>query len=80
MERDHSLYLDTRDAEYIEAMQDELVRDAAYCAVTTYRRPERLNIGDPAPIVNVVVLENERIVPLQVANGRPLVLFYGSYT
>ena len=80
MERDQNLYLDTRDAEYIEGMQDEQVRDAAYCAVTTYRRPERLSLGDPAPIVNVVVLDNERIVPLKVSNGKPLVLFFGSYT
>jgi len=80
MDRDQSLYLDSRDAEYIEAMQDEQVRDAAYCAVTTYRRPERLNLGDPAPIVNVVILENEAVVPLKVSDGKPLVLFFGSYT
>ncbi len=73
-------WMDERDRQYIEAMPDSAEREAARCAVTTYRRPDRLNLGDPMPSLRLARLDGSGFADLAVSNGRPLVLFFGSYT
>ena len=71
--------LDSRDEEYILGMQDAAQREAAFCAVSTYRRPDRLNVGDLAPDLELADLQTGAMTRL-THSDRPLVLFFGSYT
>jgi hypothetical protein len=73
-------WLDERDRGYIEAMEDAVEREAASCAVTTYRRPDRLKHGDPIPTLALARLENGGKTNLSTLRGRPLILLFGSYT
>lgn len=72
--------LDERDRTYIEAMPDPVQREAALCAVTTYRRPDRLKVGDSVPSLTLSDLDNKARVDLAAKRAHPLVLFFGSYT
>ena len=72
--------LDERDRDYIEAMPDAKQREAAFCVVTTYRRPDRLKRGDPIPALELACLENGTKTNLGAVRDRPLALFFGSYT
>ncbi|HEV2472933.1 MAG TPA: hypothetical protein VGS41_09730, partial [Chthonomonadales bacterium] len=70
---------DPGDAKYIDAVPDPALRETIRCAVTAYRRPDRLNPGDPAP--NLTLTELGSMQPKSLsANGRPLFLIFGSYT
>lgn len=71
---------DPRDQAYIDSIEDEDLKELVYCTVTTYRRPDRLHVGDPVPALEMTPLEEGPKVALNAARGRPLVLFFGSYT
>ena len=68
------------DVAAIEAARDEDHREAIGCAVTTYRQPDRLEIGDPVPALELTRLDAGRALALAAQRDRPLVLFFGSYT
>ena len=73
-------YLDELDAAYIASVADETLRDTMLCTVTTYRRPDRLQVGDPPPDVEFLRLEDGNPVRLTFPSERPIVLIFGSYT
>ena len=64
---------------YNETNIDE--REAMICSITTYRSPNKLNEGDTIPHLELTALANKQKVDLRIlAEERPLVLFFGSYT
>ena len=69
-----------RDRELIEKQTDPELREAIECTVTTYRRPDRLDVGDAIPDLTLQRLDGTGGVRLSGLRGRPLVLFFGSYT
>ena len=71
--------MDPHDSEYIHAVEDPALREVIRCTVTTYRRADRLSVGDPAPVVELVQLGSRQTIKLTIG-ARPLVLFFGSYT
>jgi hypothetical protein len=79
-ERSRERYLDPVDAAYIATVQDEELRETMLCTVTTFRRPDRLSVGDPMPDILFVRLDSGTEMRLPSLPPRPLVLFFGSYT
>jgi hypothetical protein len=77
---DKSKIIDDRDLEYIKAKTDPILQDAMYCSITTYRRPDQLEIGDPMPPLDLVALGSSEGKNLATKDGRPTVLIFGSYT
>jgi hypothetical protein len=75
-----ALLVDERDQAYIQAMPEGPEREAIFCTVATYRRPDRLIVGDPVPALALVRLDTGTKTDLGAARDRPLVLFFGSYT
>lgn len=73
-------YLDPKDAAYIETVSDPDLRNTMLCTVTTYRRPDRLSVGDPAPDVPFLRLADGAPFHLEFPASKPVVLFFGSYT
>lgn len=72
--------LDPRDQAYIEAEPDPELREIMRCAVTTYRQPDALGVGDPVPALALTRLDMSGTINLGDPRSRPLVLFFGSYT
>ena len=72
--------LDARDLEYIERERDLVKREAIYCTVAKYRRPDSLAVGDPIPELKLTNLSTGEVVHLQSECKQPLALFFGSYT
>jgi hypothetical protein len=56
------------------------LREAVFCTVSTYRRPDRLSVGDPVPELTLTRLKSDGPVELAAPRDRPLVLIFGSYT
>ena len=77
---DEDKLIDRRDIDIVNAQQDPAVREAMVCSLTTYRQPDRLFVGDPVPALELVHLGNGDKTNLEPENGKPLVLFFGSYT
>jgi len=73
-------YLDERDAAYIQTVEDESLRETMLCTVTTYRRPDRLEVGDPTPAVDFLHLADGSAFRLAFPSNRPVALIFGSYT
>ena len=73
-------FVDERDRAYAGRASDESLRYAITCAVTAYRRPDTLEVGDPAPPLELLDLATGRPARLSPGETRPLVLFFGSYT
>ena len=71
---------DERDIEAVNAEADPARRDAMLCALIAHRRPDRLNVGDSLPALDLIQLGSDEKVRLGARDGRPLVLFFGSYT
>ncbi len=72
--------LDARDLEYIERERDLVKREAIYCTVAKYRRPDRLAVGDPIPELKLTDLSTGEVVRLRSECKQPMALFFGSYT
>jgi hypothetical protein len=77
---DRAGYLDPADAAYIATVEDAEIRKTMLCAVTTFRRPDRLFVGDQAPDVAFLRLHDGARVRLEFPSNKPVVLFFGSYT
>ncbi len=69
-----------RDMDEITAEPDHQRREVKRSAITTYRKEERLNVGDPVPELELERLEETDPVPLSHLESRPAVLIFGSYT
>ena len=68
------------DGEYIATLQDPVLREAAFCTVTTYRQPEKLKVGDPVPIVELTDITTVAKISTADSFDKPLFLIFGSYT
>jgi hypothetical protein len=80
-EIDKNLFIHQQDLEEVYATADPVEREAMICSITTYRAPNKLNVSDVIPSLEVTALANGQKVDLRVlAAERPLVLFFGSYT
>lgn len=77
---DESRVVDKRDLEYIRAQEDPEKQEVIFCAVTTWRCADRLEVGDAAPALELTWLDREGTLSLGGSRTRPLVLFFGSYT
>ncbi len=80
VERMEDQFVDKRDLEYANKEKDEKERAAMLCAISSYRRPDRLRAGDPAPALELPFLDGNETRRLLPERNRPLVLFFGSYT
>ncbi len=73
-------YLDPRDDAYAQSLATD-ERETVVATVTRFRRPDRLQVGDPLPALELLRLEDS--VPTRLdslAPDRPLVLVFGSFT
>lgn len=78
---DESQFVNQQDLEGVYAQTDPVEREAMICSITTYRSPTKLNVGDSVPHIELTALESGQKVDLRaVAEKRPIVLFFGSYT
>jgi hypothetical protein len=73
-------YLDPRDLEYAETLPDD-ERELVVRTVTRFRRPDRLQLGDELPQLELLQLaDGERVRLMSLVQGRPVVLVFGSFT
>ena len=78
---DETQFVHQQDLEGVYAQTDPVEREAMICSITTYRSPNKLNVGDIIPYIELTALESGQKVDLRTAaEKRPLVLFFGSYT
>ena len=64
----------------MESISDKDWREVVSCALTTYRLPNTLHVGDRLPAVTLRQLGSAEMVELNVPRDRPLVLLFGSFT
>ena len=64
----------------ITAESDHQRREVKRSAITTYRKEEKLNVGDPVPELELERLKETGSVSLSHLESRPSVLIFGSYT
>ena len=64
----------------ITAEPDHQRREVKRSAITTYRKEEKLNVGDSVPELELERLEETGPVPLSHLESRPVFLIFGSYT
>ena len=69
-----------RDMDEITAEPDHQRREVKRSAITTYRKEEKLNVGNLVPELELERLEKTGPVPLSHLESRPAVLIFGSYT
>ncbi len=69
-----------RDMDEITAEPDHKRREVKLSAIITYRKEEKLNVGDPVPELELERLEKTGPIPLSHLENRPAVLIFGSYT
>ena len=73
--------LDPRDKAYVDTITDPELREVVTCALTTYRLPDAIHVGDELPALRLHHLGHpDADVVLSVSEHRPLVLIFGSYT
>lgn len=72
--------VDKRDYQYIARLRDTKKKQAAYCTVSRYRRPDHLAVGCPVPKLQLTKLNGNEVVDLGAVYDHPLVLVFGSYT
>ena len=78
---DESQFVHKEDLKGVYAQTDPVEREAMICSITTYRAPNKLNVGDAIPHIELTALESKEKVDLRtLVKERPLVLFFGSYT
>ena len=78
---DESQFVCRQDLEGVNAQTDPVQREAMVCSITTYRTPNKLDVGDPIPHLKLTSLETRQVQNLDIlTQNQPLVLFFGSYT
>jgi hypothetical protein len=73
--------VDPADRGYVESLAPGVERETVIASLARYRAPETLQAGDSLP--DVTVRRAERLEPIglrQLAQGRPLLLVFGSFT
>jgi hypothetical protein len=78
-------HVDPRDESSLAEAEDENRREVIRCTLATYRRPDRLEIDDDAPQLELTVLTPDNVpgtetVALHADYDRPVMLIFGSYT
>ncbi len=69
------------DREEVASEPDPERQEVMAEAISRYRRPDRLQVGDPVPSLSLARLEENGNVRLDgFAGARPLALIFGSYT
>ena len=78
---DESQFVCRQDLEEINAQPDPVQREAMVCSITTYRTPNKLDVGDPIPHLELTSHETRQVQNLDIlAQKQPLFLIFGSYT
>ena len=77
--------VEPRDESSLAEAADDARREAIHCTLVAYRRPDRLEVGDPVPALELAVLTNQPVpgsdaIDLADAYDRPVMLIFGSYT
>jgi hypothetical protein len=84
--------VEPRDEESLTEAEDAAQREAIRCTVVAYRRPDRLEVGDPVPKLELTVLSDQAApasdqsapasdtVDIAGSFDRPVMLIFGSYT
>lgn len=72
--------LSKRDRDFLAQVTDEKLYDDMVCAITTYRYPDQVAVGDPVPPLTLASVHEDRTVSLAAERKRPLFLIFGSYT
>jgi hypothetical protein len=71
--------LDARDREYAESLAPEQ-REVVVSTILRYQRADRIRVGDPVPQLELARLDDGAVRLDVLAEGKPLVLVFGSYT
>ena len=69
-----------RDMDEITTEPDHQRQEVERSTINTYRKEEKLNVGDPVPELELERFEETDPVPLSYLDSRPAVLIFGSYT
>jgi hypothetical protein len=73
-------YLHPLDREYADTLAED-ERETVVATVTRFRRPDSLRVGDELPDLELLRLQDGGNVAVRsLADGRPLVLVFGSFT
>jgi hypothetical protein len=73
-------YLHPLDLEFAEKLPED-EREIVVSTVSRFRRPDRLEVGDELPRLDLLRLDDGSPVPLaSLVGGQPLVLVFGSFT
>jgi len=77
--------VEPRDESSLTEAEDAARREVIHCTLVAYRRPDRLEVGDPVPPLELGVLHEEVLpgaetVALAEEYDRPVMLIFGSYT
>ena len=77
--------VEPRDEGSLAEPRDVAHREAIRCTLAAYRRPDRLEVGDPVPGLELTVLTDleppgSDTVDIAAAYDRPVMLIFGSYT
>ena len=77
--------VEPRDELSLAEAEDAARREVIRCTLVAYRRPDRLEVGDPVPPLELGVLNDEatpgaETVALADEYDRPMMLIFGSYT
>ncbi|MEM7117862.1 MAG: hypothetical protein AAF614_35860 [Chloroflexota bacterium] len=73
-------HLIKEDADFLESAKGADDYDDMVCAITTYRYPDKLQLGDAVPDLTLTSLSGVGEVALAAERERPLILIFGSYT
>ena len=77
----HESLVDPRDRTFVSGLEEGEHRDTVVASLARHRKPERLEVGDPLPALDLLRLEDGGGVGLRsLLDGRPLVLVFGSFT
>ena len=69
-----------QDQEEVDAGTTPERQEVIRRTITTFRRSDRLSVGDPVPELNLLGLTDGGTVNLGEPVQKPIVLFFGSYT
>ena len=77
--------VEPRDESSLTEARDAAQREAVRCTIAAYRRPDRLEVGDPVPQLELTVLSHEDTsgsdtVDIADTYDQLVMLIFGSYT